>query len=148
MRSRLAAVALLAALPALATIWTRSTSLIKVPRGGAKEALQHAVYTTREWSVEVVDAVTEEEAPSGQQLGVKWIFEYRNSDAVPHHVSVTVQYQDAFKASRGQFGAKVTLAPTGKDTGRFEVPTKCRTDDWHWAVLARVTIDFLSTPNG
>ena len=44
-------------------------------------------------------------------------FEYRNTDAVPHHVSVTVQYQDAFRASRGQFGAKVTLAPTGKDTG-------------------------------
>ena len=39
-------------LPALATIWTRSTAIVKVNRG-SRTALPNVMYTTREWNVAI-----------------------------------------------------------------------------------------------
>jgi hypothetical protein len=140
------ALVLLAATPALATIWTRSTHLVKIPRH-EKEPLAHAAYTTRGWSVSVTSASVVEEARGPESVGLRWLFDYSNTDAEPHYVAVTVQYQDAQRRERGRVSSKATLPPTRKGDGRFEVATK-RPDEWREVVFARITIDFLSGPDG
>lgn len=139
--------AVLVALPALATIWTRSTSVVKLNRG-SRTPLANATYATREWSVAITGFEAVEGAASGDVVSPKWLFFYRNTDAEAHFVAITVQCQDAARKDRSRFAYTATLQPNIKDEASFDIVSKLRADDWRSTQYVKVTIDFVSSPTG
>lgn len=140
--------ALAATLPLAGTIWTRSTNVIKIPRG-AKETLPNTAYITREWNVVVTGVeVRDDPAPAGEQCLPRWTFYYKNTDSQPHYVAITVQCQDIHRKDRARFTYNATLAPDHKEEFGLEIASKVKVDDWKQTLFVKVTVDFLSTPSG
>lgn len=131
-----------------ATIWTRGTNIIKLPKG-SKEALPNTAYITREWSVSVSSVeVREDPSPGPDNSAPVWTFLYKNTDGAPHYVAITVQCQDLARHDLLKFSSIATLAPNHKDDFPLEITSKVRTSDWKRTMFVRVTVDFLSGPTG
>jgi len=143
----LAAALLLAALPALATIWTRSMAVVKVPRG-ARIPLPNVSYSTRDWSEALTAFEVLEGAAAGEMVSPKWLFHYRNTDSSVHYVAITVQCQDAQRRDRAKFSYTAALAPNVKDEATVEIVSRLRAEDWRETSFARITVDFVSSPGG
>jgi hypothetical protein len=139
--------ALALALPALATIWTRSSNIVKVVRG-SRVPIPNATYVTREWNLAITGLEVQEGAAAGDLVTPKWLFFYRNTDGEQHFVAITVQCQDAQRRDRSRFTYTATLAPNTKDEGAIEIVSKIHADEWRTTQFAKVTIDFLSSPAG
>jgi hypothetical protein len=144
---KLPLLALALALPALATIWTRSSNVVKVTKG-MRTAIPNATYATREWSLAVTSLEVQEGATAGDTVSPRWLFYYKNTDAEQHFVAITVQCQDAQRHDRSRFNYTATLQPNSKEEGSFEIVSKIRAEEWRATIYAKVTIDFLSTPSG
>jgi hypothetical protein len=137
----------LVALPVLATIWTRSSSVVKVSRS-ARTPLPNVAYSTREWNIAITSFEVQEWMASGDVISPRWIFYYKNTDAEAHYVAITVQCQDAQRRDRTRFGYTATLQPNVKDEASIEIVSKLKSQDWRSTIFARVTVDFLSSPSG
>jgi hypothetical protein len=143
-----ALVALLVATPLLATVWTRSTFTVRIPKNGRVE-LENASYTARDWSVALTQLEVRPDGPPVQGLVTAiWSFHYTNTDKEPHYVSVTVRCLDAGRNERTRFVAKATLQADRPDGARVDIPTKMRESDWDHSAWAKVVADFLSGPTG
>jgi hypothetical protein len=133
--------------PLWGTIWTRSTNLIKIPRG-IKLPLPNATYSTRDWNLSIFSIeVKEDPSPSADSVAPKWLFTYKNSDHENHYVLITVQCEDVGRKHKTHFSYTATLLPDQKEAP-IEIFSRTRNDDWRSSIFARVTIDFLSTPTG
>lgn len=136
------------ALPVLGTIWTRSTNIMKVPRG-TREVLPNTAYFTRDWNVAVTAVeVKDDPAPTADMSQPRWVFYYKNTDSEPHYVSITVLCQDIQRKDRARFSYTATLVPNRKEDFPLEISSKIRTPDWKQTVIVKITVDFLSTPSG
>ncbi|MEO6324860.1 MAG: hypothetical protein ABIT01_13350 [Thermoanaerobaculia bacterium] len=138
---------LLVGLPLTGTIWTRSANLIKIPRG-VKLPFPNATYSTRDWNLAISSVEVREDSSKGDSVAPKWLFYYKNTDHENHYVLITVQCQDVSRKDRARFSYTATLLADQKDETPIEILSKTKTDDWKNASFARITIDFLSTPNG
>lgn len=140
--------ALLAATPLLATVWTRSNLTVKIPRGGRVE-LENASYAARDWSVALTELEVREDSRSAQGIvAATWSFRYTNTDKEPHYVLVTVKCLDAKRVERSRFATKATLQADQPDGARVEIVAKLREEDWKSSTWAKIVVDFLSSPEG
>lgn len=140
--------ALLMATPLLATVWTRSTLTVKIPKGGRVE-LENASYAARDWSVALTAVEVREDSRSAQGvMAATWSFRYTNTDKEPHHVLVTVKCLDAKRVEKARFAAKATLQADKPDGASVDVVAKLRENDWKGSAWAKIVIDFLSSPEG
>lgn len=136
------------AFPLFATVWTRSTNLVKIPRG-IKQPLPNALYSTREWNLVISSVeVREEGTGTGELVTPKWLFYYKNSDHERHYALITVQCQDTARKDRARFSYTATLLADQKEEASIEIVSKVRGEDWKNASYARITVDFVSTPGG
>jgi hypothetical protein len=143
-----ALVALLVATPLLATVWTRSTFTVRLPKNGPAE-LENASYSSRDWSVALTQLEVRLDGPSvGGIVTAVWSFRYTNTDTEPHYVSLNVKCLDSGRNERTRFVAKATLQADRPDGARVEIPTKMRESDWDHSAWAKIVADFLSGPNG
>lgn len=140
--------ALLVAAPLVATVWTRSNLMVKIPKGGRVE-LENASYAARDWSVALTAlAVREDSRPAQGVVATTWSFRYTNTDKDDHYVSVRVVCLDAKRVETARFVAKATLQANQPDGANAEIVAKVREADWKSSSWARVVVDFLSTPEG
>lgn len=144
---RLAMGVALAALPAAAAVWTRSVSLLPIPRG-SKQEIKNATYFTRDWSVSVTSVTVRDDVAGGGQVSPVWIFSYRNTDREPHFVSILVECQDPRRQPTTRYKAIGRLEANRKDDGTLEIILKAPSDDWKRSAFSKITIDFLSGPEG
>jgi len=147
-RAVAAVFALLLAAPLTATVWTRSTCLIRIPKGGQVE-LENASYAARDWNVALKTLEVKEEpgAEAGAVVTV-WVFHYTNTDTAPHYVTFNVRCLDAARNERTRFAAKATLQGSRPNGDRVEVRAKVREGEWTTSSWAKVLVDFLSSPEG
>jgi hypothetical protein len=139
---------LLAAAPLAATVWTRSNLPVRIPKG-TKVALDGASYATRDWSVALTALEVRDGARSADGvLATSWLFHYTNTDREPHFVSVTVRCLDNHRKERTRFTAKSTLQANRPDGATLEIQARIPEAEWKASVVARVVIDFLSSPEG
>lgn len=146
-RTRLALLVLLLALPATAAIWTRSSNVVKLNRGG-RTPLPNALYAARDWNAAVTGFEVKDAPPAGDMVTPRWHFYYRNTDAEAHYVAITVQCQDSQRRDRMRFSYTATLQPKQEEEAAVEIVSKLRADEWRATVFAKITIDFLSSPTG
>lgn len=139
---------LLAALPLGATVWSRSTAQVRLQKG-SKAVLDGASYATRDWSVSVTALEVKDGARNPEGLvTTSWVFHYANTDGEPHYVSVTVRCLDAQRKERARFTAKSTLQAGRPDGATFEIQARIPEAEWKSTAVARIVIDFLSSPEG
>ncbi len=144
----MALLALATAFPVLGTIWTRATNVIKVPRG-TRENLPNTAYATREWSTAITSVEVHDDSPlAGDTCLPRWTFFYKNTDSQPHYVTITVLCQDIHRNERARFSYNATLGPDHKEDFGLDVAAKVKCDAWKQTMLVKITVDFLSTPNG
>jgi hypothetical protein len=148
-RVAVAALALfLAAAPLAATVWTRSNSQVRIPKGTRVE-LDGASYATRDWSVSMTALEVKDGSRSADGVvTTSWVFHYANTDREPHFVSVTVRCLDNLRKERSRFTAKSTLQANLPDGATLEIQARIPEAEWKASVIARVVIDFLSSPEG
>lgn len=148
-RVAVAAVAfLLAAAPLAATVWTRSNLQVRIPKGTRVE-LDGASYATRDWSVSMKALEVQDGSRSADgTIMTSWVFHYTNTDREHHFASVTVRCLDNQRKERMRFTAKTTLQASRPDGATLEVQARIPEAEWKASVIARVVIDFLSSPEG
>src|SRR5262249_48667593 len=140
--------ALAVTFPLAGTIWTRSSNIIKLPRG-SHETLPNTSYATRDWSIALTSVeVRDDPAPSGGSCLPEWTFFYKNTHSPPHYVTMTVQCQDLQRKERARFSYNATLQGDHKEEFGLEIATKVKCDDWKQTIFVKVTVDFLSGPTG
>lgn len=147
-RAKFSLVVFLLASTAVATIWTRSASVVSI-RPGEILPLKNVAYGTRDWtvSVETVEAQPMP-APSPGLVSVTWAFGFINTDTQPHYVSIRIQYLDGQRHSRASFSHTFKIDPGQKDSDRRGFEARCTQNQWRGFSQARITVDFLSTPEG
>lgn len=147
-RAAAAALALLLAAPVAATVWTRSSLSVRIPKGG-RVALENASYATRDWTVALTALeVRTDPRPVNGIVTTVWVFHYTNSDRDPHHVALSVRCLDARRAERTRFNAKATLLSDQPDGAWLEVKAMMAEGDWNQSSWAKVVVDFLSSAEG
>lgn len=144
------AVALLAAAPVAATVWSRSTETLRLPKGGRAE-LSDILYTARDWSASItaleVKSVPASPGSSGEAASA-WTFHYTNSDREPHYVLLTVRCLDTLRKDRGGFKTTLTLLADRPSGAKAEIVFRARAGDWQASTTVKVVADFLSGPEG
>jgi hypothetical protein len=148
--SRIALLVVLATLAssAAATIWTRSTSFVPI-KIGEVVPLKNAAYSTRDWTVSVRNVEAQQNPSPGPGLvSTTWAFGMANTDAEPHYVQVTIHYLDAQRRPRVNFTHRFKIDGGQKDDDRRGFEARCTTTQWQGLANARISIDFLSTPEG
>jgi hypothetical protein len=139
---------LLAAAPLAATVWTRSNLQVRIPKGTRVE-LDGASYATRDWSVSMTALEVKDGSRSADGVvTTSWVFSYTNTDREHHFVSVTVRCLDNQRKERMRFTAKATLQANRPDGATLEIQARIPEAEWKSSVIARVVIDFLSSPEG
>jgi hypothetical protein len=139
---------LLAAAPLAATVWTRSNLQVRIPKGTRVE-LDGASYATRDWSVSMTALEVKDGSRSADgSIMTSWVFHYTNTDREHHFASVTVRCLDNQRKERMRFTAKATLQANRPDGGTLEIQARIPDAEWKSSVIARVVIDFLSSPDG
>jgi hypothetical protein len=139
---------LLATAPLSATVWTRSTLQVKIPKGSRVE-LDGASYAARDWSASMTALEVVGGARSAEGVvATSWFFHYTNTDREPHFVSMTVRCLDNQRKERMRFTAKATLQANRSDGAKVEIQARIPEAEWKSSVFARVVIDFLSSPEG
>lgn len=145
-----AALALAAAAPLAATVWSRSTETLRLPKGGRAE-LADVSYTARDWSASITALeVRSAPLPPGVrgEAATVWTFHYTNSDHVPHHVLLSVRCLDGQRKERASFKAPLTLLADRPSGGKAEVAVRVRESDWQASTTVKVVADFVSGPEG
>lgn len=138
----------LLAVSAAATIWTRSTSMVPI-RPGVLLPLKNAVYGTRDWTVSVTNVELQPKpAPGPGLVSATWAFGMANTDSEPHYVDVRVLYLDGQRRSRVSFSHRFRIEPGQSESDRHGFEARCTQDQWRGISQARITLDFLSTPDG
>lgn len=142
--------ALLVAAPLLATVWTRSTLTVRIPKGGQTD-LENASYVGRDWSAALtaleVRQATGRPAGSDDVASI-WTFHYTNSDREPHYVALTIRCLDVQRKELNSFRVIVTLLADSPGGAKLEQTVRMREASWQRAVLAKIVADFLSGPEG
>ena len=147
-RAALIAVLGLLAFSAAATIWTRSTSMVPI-RPGVLLPLKNAAYSTRDWTVSITNVELQPNpAPGPGLVSVTWAFGIANTDSEPHHVDVRVHYLDGQRRSRVSFSHRFRIEPGQSESDRRGFEARCTEEQWRGISQARITFDFLSTPDG
>ena len=133
---------------AAATIWTRSTSFVPIKIGEVLP-LKNVAYGTRDWTVSVrnVEAL-QNPAPGPGFVSVTWAFGMANTDTEPHYIQVTIHYLDSQRRPRVNFTHRFKIEGGQRDDERHGFEARCTTTQWQGLSHARVSIDFLSTPEG
>ena len=145
-----AAVALALASPVAATVLSRSSETVRLPKGGRAE-LTDVLYTARDWSASITALeVKPAPAPPGSrgEAASVWTFHYTNSDHEPHYVLVNARCLDGQRRERVGFKATLTLLADKPGGGRADVTFRARESDWQAATTVKVVADFLSGPEG
>ncbi|MHB8798218.1 MAG: hypothetical protein ACYDBY_07110 [Thermoanaerobaculia bacterium] len=143
-----AAVAVLSATPAFATIWTRANVQIRIPKG-SHAVIQDASYFGRDWSIALTGLeVREEGRPEPGLVSVVWTFRYTNTDKEPHFAAVTVRCLDSKRSERARFNGNLVLQADARTEETFEVRVKLSEAAWQASTVGRIVVDFLSGPNG
>lgn len=147
-RTALIGVLGLLAFSAAATIWTRSTSMVPI-RPGVLLPLKNAAYGTRDWTVSVTNVELQPKpAPGPGLVSVTWAFGMANTDSEPHYVDIRVHYLDGQRRSRVSFSHRFRIEPGQSESDRHGLEARCTQDQWQGVSMARITLDFLSTPDG
>ena len=149
-RVAMAFLALLLALPLLATVWTRTTFRTRLPKGGSV-VLEDLSYAGRDWNAALTALEVKQasgHATTKGEVTTTWTFHYTNSDREPHYVGLTVACLDTRGQERSRFKATVTLLANHPGGATVDVPVKLREADWNMATGAKVVADFLSGPEG
>lgn len=137
-----------AASPVPAAVWTRSVNVVPIPRG-SKQEFKNASYFTRDWTVAVTSVSVKDDATAaGSVVAPVWIFNYRNTDREAHYVAISVECRDPRHQPTVRYKAVARLEPDRKDDTPLEVVLKVPSDDWKRSAFSKVTIDFLSGPDG
>ena len=143
-----AALALLVATPVLATVWTRSSVQLRIPKG-ARATIEDVSDSGRDWTISVTALeVREETRPGPGLVSITWTFHYTNTDKEPHYAALTVRCLDVKRGERARFSANVVLQAETSDGGKFEIRAKMDESAWRDSSSARVVVDFLSDPTG
>ncbi len=143
-----AAIAVLSASPTFATIWTRASVQIKIPKE-SHAAIQDASYFGRDWSIALTGLeVREEGRPGAGLVSVVWTFRYTNTDKEPHFAAVTVRCLDSKRRERARFNGNLVLQADARTEEKLEVRVKLDEAAWQASTVGRIVIDFLSGPNG
>ena len=145
-----AAVALALAAPLAATVWSRSTETVRLPKGGRAE-LGDILYTARDWSASITALeVRPTPAPPGSrdEAASVWTFHYTNSAHEPRYVLVNVRCLDDLRKERAGFKVTLSLLADKPSGGKAEVTFKAREADWRASTTVKVVVDFLSGPEG
>lgn len=147
-RMTLSLVVFVLASPAVATIWTRSASVVPI-RPGEILPLKNVAYGTRDWTVSVRTVEAQPmPAPGPDLVSVTWAFGMTNSDTEPHYVRISIQYLDAQKHTRASFAHDFRIEAGQTDSDRRGLEARCNQSQWRGVSFARITVDFLSTPKG
>ena len=147
-RAALIGVLGLLALSAAATIWTRATSMVPI-RPGVLLPLKNAAYGTRDWTVSVTNVELQPKpAPGPGLISVTWVFGMANTDSEPHYVDTRVHYLDGQRRSRVSFSHRFRIEPGQLESDRRGFEARCTQEQWRGISQARITLDFLSTPEG
>jgi hypothetical protein len=145
-----ALLALLVALPALATVWTRATTRVRIPKG-SRIALEDVSYAGRDWNAALTALEvkqTTSRSPGGNEVATTWTFHYANSDREPHYVALSVSCLDVRGKERNRFRATATLLADRAGGGTVEATVRMPEADWNAVSIAKVVVDFLSGPEG
>ncbi|MBK6407243.1 MAG: hypothetical protein IPF66_20810 [Holophagales bacterium] len=77
-----------------------------------------------------------------------WAFGIANTDSEPHHVDVRVHYLDGQRRSRVSVSHRFRIEPGQSESDRRGFEARCTEEQWRGISQARITFDFLSTPDG
>ena len=147
-RAALLGALVLLASSAAATIWTRSATFVPI-KVGEVLPLKNAAYSTRDWTVSVKDVEAQQNpAPGPGLVSVTWAFGMANTDTEPHYVQVTIHYLDVQRRPRVNFTHRFKIDGGQTDETRRGFEARCTTTQWQGLAHARISIDFLSTPEG
>lgn len=148
--SRLGAalLALGVAAPVLATVWTRATVRTRVAKGGSV-AIDDVSYAGRDWNAALTALEVRQTGSAGVgNVATTWTFRYTNTDREPHYVALAVACLDSGGRERFRFKANATLLADRPGGGTIDVGVKMREGDWSATAVAKVVVDFLSSPEG